>query len=331
MPLKLNLSMKKLVLLFAISILAFSCSSGDDSDSSNCSKPTNLDVHNLTNTTATFSWSTDIDSALFQVEYGPFGFTQGSGTILTVPETYVHVQDLLAQTQYAFYVRVFCNESGEYSNWSTPFNFVTLDNNPFCDDPGNLYAQQYNDSVSHNHIDLSWSDGDFDGSQIQYGLEGFTLGNGSILTLDQTIYPSNARISGLNADTSYDFYVRNICGDAGYSSWIGPLTHSTLEEPLNPSCLDPVNFTLDQIYTTSGGADVLVFSWEAMNGESTWQLNKTGYNDAPGSGTIIDTSYNPIQLTNHTHTGAAYHFYVRAYCGTDGYSDWVGPITVTGP
>lgn len=323
------LSMKKFILLFAISVFALGCSSSEDSDSSSCSKPAGLDVNNLTNTTASFYWYSDVDSALFQVEYGTFGFTQGSGTILTLPESNVHVEDLLPQTQYTFYTRVFCNETEAYSNWSTPFNFVTLNYNPYCEDPGNLNVQLYNDSVSFNHIDLSWSGGDFDGSQIQYGLEGFALGSGTINSYNTT-YPSNARISGLNADTSYDFYVRNKCGDSGYSSWIGPLTQSTLEEPLNPSCLDPMNFTLDEIYTVSG-SDRLVFSWDAMNGENTWQLHKVGSGQPVGSGTTIDTSYNPIQLTNHTYTGVVYDFYVRANCGIDGYSDWVGPITVTGP
>ncbi|WP_299112434.1 fibronectin type III domain-containing protein [uncultured Winogradskyella sp.] len=323
--------MKKLILLLAISILALGCSSSDDSGSSSCPKPTNLDVNNITNTTATFSWSYEVDSALFQIEYGPFGFTQGSGTTLTIPEPYVHIENLLEQTQYTFYARVFCNESNEYSSWSTPFNFVTLNYNPYCNDPGNLYVQPYNNSVSYNYIDLAWSDGDFDGSQIQHGTEGFTLGSGTITTYDETIYPSNARISGLNSDTSYDFYVRNTCGESGYSSWVGPVTHSTLEDPLNPSCLDPINFTLDQIYTTAQGSDVLVFSWDSMNGENTWQLHKVGSGDPIGSGTTIDTSYNPIQLTNHTYTDAVYDFYIRANCGTNGYSDWVGPITVTGP
>ena len=321
--------MKKLLLIFTLSLTVFACSS-DSSDGNSCPTPESLDVNSLTNTTASLYWYTDIQSSLYQVEYGTFGFAQGSGTILTVPENSVHVEDLMGNTQYTYYVRVFCNESGEYSNWSTPYNFVTLNNNPYCEDPESFNVRLYNDSVSHNHIDLSWSNGDFDGSEIQYGIEGFTLGTGSTTQLTTT-YPSYARISNLNADTSYDFYVRNTCGNNGFSTWIGPVTHSTLEEPLNANCLDPFNFTLNQIYTTSAGSDVLVFSWEAMNGESTWQLHKVGYGQPVGTGTDIDTSYNPIQLTNHTYSGVVYDFYVRAYCGTDGYSDWVGPITVTGP
>ncbi len=327
--------MKKLLPILALSILIFSCSndSSDDDggDNNPCPQPTSLSINSLTNTTARLDWSSQVQSSLYDVEYGIIGFSQGSGIRQTVPNAYLYIENLTPTTQYSFYVRVFCQSTNGYSNWAGPYTFVTLDNNPYCEDPSNLHVRPYNDSVTHEHIDLSWSDGDFDGSQIQYGIEGFTIGNGAIVIIDDTIYPSNARIDGLNANTSYDFYVRNQCGDTGYSSWIGPVTQSTLEEPLNPNCIDPLNFTLDQIYTTTGGADVLVFSWDEMNGENTWQIHKTVNGNPIGSGTTLDTSYNPIQLTNHTSTGVVYDFYVRANCGIDGYSDWVGPITITGP
>lgn len=322
--------MKKLLVIITLSILTFACSSDSADDGNPCQKPVQLDVFNLTNTTASFNWHSTVQSSLYKLEYGPMGFTQGTGVIISVPESYYNVSGLSPLTQYSFYVNIFCSETNSFSDWAGPYAFITTENNPYCDDPGSLHVQPYNDSVSFNYIDLSWSNGDFDGSQIQYGLEGFTLGSGTTNSYTST-YPGNARINGLNAETSYDFYVRNTCGDSGYSSWIGPLTHSTLEEPLNPSCIDPINFTLDQIYTTSAGSDVLVFSWDEMNGENTWQLHKVGSGQPVGSGTTLDTSYNPIQLTNHTYTDAVYDFYVRANCGVDGVSDWVGPITVTGP
>ena len=323
--------MKKLLALIGFSLVILACSSDSSDENNSCKKTSNLDVTNLTNSTATFFWYSEIQSSLFQVEYGTLGFTQGSGTILTIPEPSVHVENLIPETQYAFYSRVYCNDSESYSNWAGPFSFVTLENNPYCEDPTGLYVQPYIDSVTHEHIDLAWSNSDFDGSQIQYGPEGFSLGSGTTTTYDDVIYPNNARIDNLNANTSYDFYVRNTCAESGYSSWVGPVTHSTLEEPLNPSCLDPINFTLDQIYTTSGGSDVLVFSWDARNGENTWQLLKVGTGEPISSAEPLDTSYNPIQLTNHTYIGVVYDFYVRANCGTNGYSDWIGPITVTGP
>ena len=321
--------MKKLLLIFALSLTVFACSS-DSSDGNSCPTPESLDVNSLTNTTASLYWYTDIQSSLYQVEYGTFGFAQGSGTILTVPENSVHVEDLMGNTQYTYYVRVFCNESGEYSNWSTPYNFVTLNNNPYCEDPESFNVRLYNDSVSHNHIDLSWSNGDFDGSEIQYGIEGFTLGTGSTTQLTTT-YPSYARISNLNADTSYDFYVRNTCGNNGFSSWIGPVTHSTLEEPFNENCIDPVNFTSTGSGTNASGSKYFDFTWDHDSSQNSWEIAIVEAGDPFSDNSISATSFDSVRLSyGGVTSGQAYDFYLRANCGgTDGFSGWVGPVTVT--
>ena len=304
-------------------------SSDDNGNQNNCPKPSGLNVYDLTNTTAQFNWNTNVQSSLYQVQYGQIGFNLGSGTTLTVPEQYVQIEDLLPQTQYAFYARVFCNDTNGYSDWAGPFNFVTLINNPYCDDPTEFAAGLYPESITHNKIELTWSNPSSGGSEIQFGLQGFTLGNGTT-QVESEFYDQYAIINGLIPETTYDFYLRNVCDNVGYSAWVGPISVTTEDVPLNENCLDPVNFTLDQIYT-SGGSDILVFSWDGQNGENTWQLSKGAVGTPAGSGSILDTSYNPIQLTNHTSTGVVYDFYVRANCSVDGYSDWAGPITVTGP
>ncbi|PWI31452.1 hypothetical protein DI383_01940 [Flavobacteriaceae bacterium LYZ1037] len=324
--------MKKIILILSIGLLVFNCSSDssdDSNDSNNCPKPNGLNVYDLTNTTAQFSWNTNVQSSLYQVQYGQFGFGLGSGTTLTVPEQYTLVEDLLPQTQYAFYVRVFCNNTNDYSNWAGPFNFVTLLDNPYCNNPSDFSEGLYPESITHNSIELNWGNPSSDGSQIEYGLQGFTLGSGTT-QVEPDFYDQHATVTGLNAETTYDFYLRNICDSVGYSAWIGPISVTTEEIPFNVNCLDPVNFELNQIYT-SGGSDYLVFVWDAQNSENTWQLSKSAVGTPAGSDAIIDTSYNPVQLTNHTSTGVVYDFYVRANCSVDGYSDWVGPITVTGP
>ena len=323
--------MKKLLLLLTVSLFILGCSGSDDSGDSNpCATPGSLMVNNLTNTTASLTWSSFVDSSVYQVEYGTAGFSIGSGMQTTVPDTYVNIEDLTPQTQYAFYVRVYCNNTANYSDWAGPYTFVTLSNNPYCTDPSNFSEDFYPDSVSHNKVDLFWSDPSSDGSQIQYGIQGFNLGNGSI-QVESEFYDQHATVNGLNADTAYDFYLRNVCENSGFSSWVGPITVRTKPAPLNPNCLDPVNFTLDEIYTNSNGSDILVFSWDGLNGENTWQLHKVVAGNPFSSGSTLDTSFNPIRLTNHTSAGVVYDFYVRANCGIDGYSDWIGPITVTGP
>ncbi len=321
--------MKNIILLFAITIFLFGCSK-DEPVASSCPKLKNLGVSDLTNTAVNFTWNGFDNASLYQVEYGELGFALGTGTSLSAPNPYANVTDLLPQTQYAFYARVYCNADQKYSDWSGPYVFITLEHNQYCDNPSNLSVSLYSNAVSHNHVILNWADADFDGVQVEYGAHGFVLGNGTIKIVDYTVYPTSVEIDNLQADTSYDFYIRNQCDTAGFSDWIGPLVVDTLSEPYNENCLDPVNFTLDEIYTTSG-SDHLVFSWDALNGETTWQLHQVVHGNTFDSGSTLDTSYNPIHLTNYTTNGVEYDFYVKSNCSTDGYSGWVGPITIVGP
>jgi hypothetical protein len=311
-------------------VIFFSCGSDDSGDSNNCPTPGGLNVYNLTNTTASLSWNSNVNSSLYQVEYGVLGFSIGNGTTLTVPETYADVTNLQAQTQYAFYARVFCNETNGYSNWAGPFSFVTLASNPYCNEPTNLSVDLYPDSVTHEYIDLTWSDGEYGGAQIQYGTQGFTFGNGTIETITDS-YPSYKRIEGLNADTSYDFYVRNSCNASGYSTWTGPFTYSTLEESFNLNCIDPAGFTSTSSGTDINGSKYFDFTWTYESSQNSWEVAVVTAGSTFSTSSVIATSFEPVRLSYGGMTsGQAYDFYIRANCGgTDGFSDWVGPVTVT--
>jgi len=61
--------------------------------------------------------------------------------------------------------------------------------------------------------------------EIQYGLSGFNLGDG---TFDIS---GNKRetIKGLIPNTRYDFYVRTLCREGDTSRWSGPVSFTTLE------------------------------------------------------------------------------------------------------
>ncbi|WP_289045047.1 hypothetical protein [uncultured Olleya sp.] len=325
--------MKKIILLFTLSLLNFACSEDDSStaDEPNaCASPTSLGANSITDTTASLYWYISENAALFQVEYGQFGFTQGNGTQLTVPGQFTNIEDLLPSTQYTFYTRVFCNSTQTYSDWVS-FSFATLDSNPYCQDPSNFSIDGYPDSLSHEYIDLTWSDGAFDGSQIQYGIQGFTIGSGSVKNETENIYPSYSRIENLNSDTSYDFYVRNICEESGYSAWIGPLTLSTLEEPANPNCNDPYDFTSQGTGTETDGSKYFDFSWSHENSQNSWEIIIIPVGSAFNTNNVIATSFQPVRISyNSIASGQAYDFYIRSNCGTtNGFSDWVGPVTVT--
>ena len=59
--------------------------------------------------------------------------------------------------------------------------------------------------------------------QISYGAPGTGAGGGSI----QRFSGTSTTVNGLTANTTYEAYVRDSCGPASFSSWIGPITFTT--------------------------------------------------------------------------------------------------------
>lgn len=88
-----------------------------------CSRPQGLSAGNETLTSCDLSWTSS--SSNFELEYGLYGFTQGSGTTVTLTNTSTTVNSLSASTVYQYYVRSDCG-SGNYSEWGGPYAFHTL-------------------------------------------------------------------------------------------------------------------------------------------------------------------------------------------------------------
>lgn len=88
-----------------------------------------------------------------------------------------------------------------------------------CTSPSGLTAN----SITQSQANLSWtSPGTL--FNIQYGVSGFALGTGTIVT---GLTATNYLLTGLNASSAYQFYVQNDCG-AEQSGWTGPYTFYTL-------------------------------------------------------------------------------------------------------
>jgi PKD repeat protein len=73
-----------------------------------CPKSTGLQVTSISATEATLSWTAGGGSAWW-IEYGPVGFTPGSGTTVSAPTNPFTVTGLMANTGYEFYVIDSCN------------------------------------------------------------------------------------------------------------------------------------------------------------------------------------------------------------------------------
>ena len=91
-----------------------------------------------TTTSVTLNWGTTT-SASYDVEYGPIGFVQGSGTIVSTPTNSISITGLSASTLYDFYVRSNCGAT--QSSWSTANSFTTAKTLPYASGFDNATTQ----------------------------------------------------------------------------------------------------------------------------------------------------------------------------------------------
>ncbi|NVO20869.1 MAG: fibronectin type III domain-containing protein [Bacteroidetes bacterium] len=87
-----------------------------------CFVPTAIAATNVTQNSATLSWNSTASS--WDLEYGPAGFTQGSGTLINAVSNPYTLTGLSAGTAYSFYVRSVC-PGPTTGNWSLSANFTT--------------------------------------------------------------------------------------------------------------------------------------------------------------------------------------------------------------
>src|SRR5690606_11280849 len=156
---------------------------------------------------------------------------------------------------------------------------------PLCTAPTNLSAT----NITTDSATLSWtSDGNlFD---IEWGAQGFTQGSGTeVNNVGTTTY----NLSGLVANTTYDFYVRQNC-TINQCTWVGPFTFITLEEEWSPfSSVTLSGFNHDviadgsqipsQTTTTAIDGDTSSTNYVLLNGTYNYNgANPTAYLPSDG-------------------------------------------------
>ncbi|MDA9279424.1 right-handed parallel beta-helix repeat-containing protein [Schleiferiaceae bacterium] len=109
-----------------------------------CPEPIGLSLVSATQTSGTISWSSS--SAAFNIEVGPMGFTQGTGTSYSSTTTSYTATGLTQNTYYDAYVMSNCTSTGDgTSNWVGPFTFKTE-----CGDQAVPYTNGFEGYASGN-------------------------------------------------------------------------------------------------------------------------------------------------------------------------------------
>ena len=237
-----------------------------------CIAPTRLTKTNVTATGFTLNWTSGGD--LFEIEYGPNGFVQGSanGTIIeNITTTSYTFTDLETTQAYQFYVRNICSD-GE-STWTGPLSFadILITPSPWHEDfsGGQVYPLGWNplaggtwsftpvDTDQGNSIHTSLYDYSF--------LGGIPSASFSTITVGPILY----------GDTfSFKYLLTDDFGDPAYTG-LGRLT---------------VELSTDfgQSYAAVGTIDT--------NGANGWQTFTYGLEDYAGLYVKIRVKANILQI-----------------------------------
>lgn len=102
-------------------------------ESVTCPLPSGLTVNSADLTSATFTWTPGGTEAEWAMEYGPVGFTPGTGTsILTTNNVMETISGLASNSFFEFYVRAACSP-GDTSIYAGPITFNTYNQGLYMD------------------------------------------------------------------------------------------------------------------------------------------------------------------------------------------------------
>lgn len=178
-----------------------------------CLSPLGLRVASVTNKKVKLAWDPEENNTGYNLHV----FNSYFDRVQTVYLASGNVTGLDPNTRYYASVRAECQGFDEPSEWSDTISFVT----DYCPEVTNLTYS----NVQGNSVDLDWEDsGRGVEWEIEWGLEGFSLGTGVTVVADHHPFT----VTRLTGETTYDFYVRAVCGtDFVSENWSNRVTLTT--------------------------------------------------------------------------------------------------------
>ena len=96
-----------------------------------CAAPSGLNAQSTSNTEAQLLWTENGTANAWEIEWGPYGFAQGNGTVVQTTYNPHTLTGLSQGGVYEFYVRSHCG-GGDYSGWAGPFAWAQPPVNDDC-------------------------------------------------------------------------------------------------------------------------------------------------------------------------------------------------------
>lgn len=281
--------------------LFFSCTE-DETASQQCLVPTFLSLTEVSATTATFTWQQQ-GALTYNVVYKLAADLPENEFQISVVSATVVLNNLLPNANYEVRVQAICDSGNSQLTEVVAFTTEAFS----CQPPS---ASEF-DVLDYNEVFVDWNETGVEISwEIEYGLTGFDLGTG--VTKPASI--SEILLDALIVGTTYDYYVKSYCE-------LGESEYSEVQTFTTEACEIPTNVEVFNVSSSS-----VTFHWNA-EGQEVWEFEYGLENFELGSGTVLFTETIPTtieQLDANTH----YEFYIRANCGPNGRSEYVGPILV---
>ena len=211
-----------------------------------CTAPTDITATDITYTSATLGWTGSGNEVSWEVKYTTGGVEE---TIVATTNPVV-IENLFPGSTYEVWVRAFCGAE-TYSDWSEVYTFNTA----ACEVPSNVVAS----NITQTSATISWTSS-AQKWEISYGMQGVNEENGTKVIVEGT--PSYT-IEGLDAETTYDVYVRAICEDGVYSTWAPKAQFTTNRIGINTAANDNVSVS---IYPNPANTEATI-SVEGINGK----------------------------------------------------------------
>ena len=137
-----------------------------------------------------------------------------------------NISSLVEGATYTIAVRAICGQD-ETSDWST-INFIMP---TICAVPTGLAVP----NKGQNTATVTWNAGDASAWTVEYGYSGFTLGTGTQVNVNAP----TVNLTGLNAYSTYDVYVKANCGLGYESNWSSKLSFTTECGPITITAQHP--------------------------------------------------------------------------------------------
>ncbi|MEQ8908098.1 MAG: fibronectin type III domain-containing protein [Vicingaceae bacterium] len=334
-----------------------------------CANPFALSASNVSTTTFDLSWTNGGTETAWNIEYGPTGFTQGTGTTVAVTTNPYTLTGLTANTTYDIYVQADCGKKVT-SPWEGPLTESTL-----C----NTLAAPYSENFDAATFPSCWTRNDLTEVDIT---SCSASGNALIVHGVAGVYAESPELdlSGINTSVLVKYEYRGACNNAPEAAdnidvdywdgtnWINAKNYDGSSEP---TVYTPDSFTVPKaaisgnfkvrFYMVAGSGsqfdDFTFDNFEVVQGPTcpapiglsasnltpnsvdlSWTSSASNFfiewgtaGFTLGTGTQISTTSNPYTLST-LNSNTAYDWYVMDICtpGSDS-SDWSLAGTFTTP